>query len=796
MSISRVLASLFLLAAGVTHFIAPVQAEPASNAEADRVIVIGVDGGDGRTVEEMMDKGELPNMQRLRDMGTFARLGTSLPAESPTAWASLNTGRNPAETAVPGFVRRNFSASGSPTPGFGHLVSETRELDTFGDRPFTATNTQTTWYGIGFGVAFLVFLIAFKFLLRMRTALAVVLALVLGGVGAWAGGSMRGHYPNEYPRYTNPLVAQNFWDIAGEAGVNSIVLDSAQSFDSDSPDDVNVLHGLGVPDARGGIGDWQIYTTDVEQFGRVPAGTRTSTAGTIFKVDRRDGAVKTTYYGPKNFAYEEELEGELDALNKRLNDPSIGYKESQTLRAELGPRASELKKELAENIDIKYGIPMELSITPDDAGKYDVKFGDQSQKLAVGDWSDFYHLTFSLTPMVKVHGVTRCKLVSDQPDLKLFINTLDIAPESPPFWQEVTSPADYAASLASGGSFETYGWACMTMPFKDGEIGPELLLEDIEFTFKWRERLFFDQLARGDWRLLMGVFSTPDRVQHMTYQYYDEGHPMYDPEVANREIEFFGETIKLKEAVPAIFKQVDRVVGRVLDEVLQPGDELMMCADHGFQTFRHQVNINNLLAETGFLVLKPGVSVTDGSSLMSYVDWSKTRAYSMGLGFVYLNLRGREKNGIVAPEDVDATVAELKAAMLAWTDPDTDKPVLDDVYVTSEIHSGDYLKDESELIMGFTPTYRVSWKTTSGKIKLVDGEGGAVLGPVVEDNTSPWSGGHPSVAEPAVRGLFFSSKAVELPEGGPRLLHIAPTVLSMLGVEIPAEMDLPPLKVK
>lgn len=796
MSITRAIFSAVLLVAGATHLLAPAMAEPASASEADRVIIIGVDGGDGRTVEEMMDKGELPNMQRLRDMGTFARLGTSLPAESPTAWASLNTGRNPAETAVPGFVRRNFTSSGSPTPGFGHLEAETRELDTFGDRPFTAKADVNTWYGIGFGVAFLVFLLAFKLLLRMRTAVAVVLSLVLGGVGAWAGGSMRAHYPDSYPRYTNPLVAQNFWDIAGEAGVKSVVLDSAQSFDSESPDDVNVLHGLGVPDARGGIGDWQIYTTDVEQFGRVPAGTRTSTAGTIYKVDRRDGAVKTTYYGPKNFAYQEELEAELDALNDRLNDPSIGYKESQKLRAEIGPRVTELKKELKENVDINYGIPMELSITPDGAGKYDVKFGDQSQKLAVGDWSDFYHLTFSLTPMVKVHGVTRCKLVSDQPDLELFINTLDIAPESPPFWQEITSPADYAASLASGGSFETYGWACMTMPFKDGEIGPELLLEDIEFTFKWRERLFFDQLKRGDWRLLMGVFSTPDRVQHMTYQYYDEQHPLYDAEVANRELTFFGEKIKLKEAVPAIFKQVDRVVGRVLDEVLKPGDELLMCADHGFQTFRHQVNINNLLAETGFLTLKPGVSVKSGSSLMSYVDWSKTKAYAMGLGFVYLNLKGREKNGIVDPADADKTIEEIRTALMAWTDPATDEPVVDDVYVTSKIHSGPFLKDESEMIMGFSPTYRVSWKTTSGKIKLVEGDGGAVLGPVIEDNTSPWSGGHPSVAEPAVRGLFFSSKPVELPADGPNLLHIAPTVLSMLGVDVPPEMDLAPLKFK
>jgi hypothetical protein len=80
-----------------------------------RVIVLGFDGADGRTVAEMMEKGELPNLAKLRAQGTFAPLGTTDPAESPVAWASLNSGRNPAETAIPGFVVRTFS----PVPAIG-----------------------------------------------------------------------------------------------------------------------------------------------------------------------------------------------------------------------------------------------------------------------------------------------------------------------------------------------------------------------------------------------------------------------------------------------------------------------------------------------------------------------------------------------------------------------------------------------------------------------------------------------------------------------------------------------------
>src|SRR6202008_3874574 len=81
-----------------------------------RVIVLGLDGADARTVAEMMDRGELPNLARLRETGTFAPLGTTIPAESPVSWASLNSGQNPAKTGVPGFVKRDLSAAGDPSP--------------------------------------------------------------------------------------------------------------------------------------------------------------------------------------------------------------------------------------------------------------------------------------------------------------------------------------------------------------------------------------------------------------------------------------------------------------------------------------------------------------------------------------------------------------------------------------------------------------------------------------------------------------------------------------------------------
>lgn len=816
MSVFRPFALFTGLALALLALASPALASGAPTAkQVERVILIGVDGGDGRTVEAMMDAGELPNMARLREMGTFAPLGTALPADSPTAWASLNSGRNPAETAVPGFVRRIFSGR-NPEAHFGHVdLNQKAQLEELPDRPFWTKYSADGWMWIGFGAALLGFLILFKAILGMNLVLAVAFAAVLGGVGGFALKNMRASYADTYTYLGNRMAAENFWDIAGEEGVRSIVLDAAQSFGADSPDGVHVLHGLGVPDLRGGLGDWYIYSDNPENLDKPPKRASLGTAGYEYRVDVRSGEVHSTYYGPVNFVQREKYQDELDDIKTRENDTTLGYKESRALQEELRPRKEELMALLGRSkhpdhepdISVTTGIPKDLSVVPAGDGKYTITLGEESQTLAVGEWSDYYNLSFELSQMIKAKGTTRLKLESFEPNFRLFINTLDIAPEHQPFWQPITQPIEYGAELHRTGDFETYGWACMTMPFKEGQISPETLLEDIQFTFEWRERLFFDQIQRDDWQLFMGLFSATDRVQHMFYQYYDEGHPLYDAEVANRTTTFFGEEIALKDAIPAIFKQVDRVVGRVLDEHLQDGDLLMMCADHGFQSFRHQVNVNNLLAEAGLLTLKPGVPTSAGGKLGDYVDWANTKAYALGLGGVYVNLRGREPNGIVAPEDKDAVVEEIRRALLDYRDPRTGEAVASHAYVTAELHQGDHLDGEPDVMTGFAPTYRVSWGTTGGGALLrsvdnpqagVDGapEKITVMGPAVVDNDSPWSGGHPSVAGEHVKGLFFSSQPMALPAGGPDLLHIAPTVLSLLGVAVPPEMDLAPLELK
>jgi predicted AlkP superfamily phosphohydrolase/phosphomutase len=157
------------------------------------------------------------------------------------------------------------------------------------------------------------------------------------------------------------------------------------------------------------------------------------------------------------------------------------------------------------------------------------------------------------------------------------------------------------------------------------------------------------------------------------------------------------------------------------------------------------------------------------------VDWSKTRAYGLGLNGLYLNLKGREKYGIVEAKEADALLAEISGKLLTVRDPANQVQVITRVDAAADVYHGKYARSGPDALVGYTRGYRAGWKTILG----------AFPAEVFEQNTNPWSGDH-CIDYTQVPGILLSNRKIQME--APALTDIAPTILAEFGIPQPSTM--------
>jgi predicted AlkP superfamily phosphohydrolase/phosphomutase len=222
---------------------------------------------------------------------------------------------------------------------------------------------------------------------------------------------------------------------------------------------------------------------------------------------------------------------------------------------------------------------------------------------------------------------------------------------------------------------------------------------------------------------------------------------------------------------------MDRIVGKTLAHA-ESGTAIFVLSDHGFCAFRRGVNLNSWLLREGYLVLDEGLA-TSGEHLEG-LDWTRTRAYTFGLGGVYLNLRGREAHGTVTKEEARELLDELVCKLTGLTDEETGETAIQSVYRASDIYRGPYLGAAPDLIVGYASGYRASWDAATGRVTPA----------IFEDNRKAWCGDH-CVDPPLVPGVLFSNLKITATDPG--IEDMAPTALSLFGVAAPAWMEGRPL---
>ena len=425
-----------------------------------------------------------------------------------------------------------------------------------------------------------------------------------------------------------------------------------------------------------------------------------------------------------------------------------------------GPENSLLKK--AEEIK----LPMQLLI---DKKKNEVRveISGERFRLKVGEFSPWTRITFKPGLGMKVRAIAKFLVSEIDPHFEMYMTPLNIDPEKPAL--PISHPFIYSVYLSKLlGSFITLGEANDTWALNEGALKDADFLELTYSNHREWEAMFFNALAKTKRGTVICVFETTDSIQHMFWRYLDKSHPARRSTPSEMS----------PQVIEDLYTKMDDLIGRVRVK-LDAKSALIVMSDHGFKSFRRGVNVNSWLYLNGYMKLKDGKTTSD--EWFKDIDWERTKAYALGLGGLYINQKGREARGIVgAGEETRALKEELRGKLNGLRDEAAADIAITEVYDREKIYSGPYVENAPDLIVGYNQGFRASWDSVTGKVDST----------IFEDNTKAWSGDH-CIDPRHVPGVFFFSHRIAAKT--PSIMDVAPTVLTLFGLPVPAHMDGRPL---
>jgi len=623
-----------------------------------RAIVLGLDGMDPTLIRSLIDMGRAPNFKKLAEMGSFSRLGTTMPALSPVAWSSFITGTSPGRHGITDFVVRDpetylpvFSIFENTEPDIVFSVGDIH-LPIKGGGPVNRRQGTPFWS-----------------------------YLTERGIPAWVS-----KIPTNYPVEETATMA---------------------------------ISGMGTPDLTDAYGLFSTFTSDpFEDYAGMEGGT-------VQYVDVNDNVVHGNLLGPVN---------------------------------SLRTLADDSRDLFVNNVKVPFTVYLDPKA---DGVRLDIQ--GQTILLKRGEYSPWVSVEFELLPVVgTVRGNARFLLKEVAPHFKLYVTPINIDPvhQAGP----VTYPAELGAEIARDmGAFWTKGLPCDTKAFDYRVINDEQYASQAELVLRERMALFDHLWSRFSTGLFYFYVSSTDQDAHMLWRNMDATHPMHgesDPRFAGYILDLYAE--------------MDKLVGKVLPAV-DDKTLLLICSDHGFTQFGRQFHLNTWLRDNGWLSVNPGAESKPETSIFD-IDWSRTAAYGIGFNALYLNLKGREREGIIEPAKAGELTTRLKAELHSVVDDATGKRPVARVYDRDEIYTGPKIGEMAELLVGYTPGYRNSSTSFMG----------ATGSEIINLNPWAWSGDH-SMARDLVPGTLFSSRRVAAEN--PNIIDLPVTILDWFGVDKPPQME-------
>ncbi len=397
--------------------------------------------------------------------------------------------------------------------------------------------------------------------------------------------------------------------------------------------------------------------------------------------------------------------------------------------------------------------------------------------LSPGEWSGWVRLAFAVPGRDTIPGMCRFKLVALGSVVELYRTPVECTPDAPLF--PLAAPAGFGAYLESlVGAFATLGMPADLDGVRRGIVDLNTFLEDAyanwdqQIDMTLRLMLAFPKGGEPTWDLLFTHLFAVDNVQHLFAHCQDPSHPSYDPQC----------TVRMGDPIERAYRWLDARLGRLIEHI--PSDtSVIVISDHGGLPVYRLVYLNAWLWRHGYLV--PRETQPDG--IGARVDWGRTRAAMFGTGGIWLNVQGREPNGVVtAGAQYEALRQEIARGLLEWRDPETGQPVIKQVLTGESVlgsgvpGSADAGVGAPDLIVALHPGYGLGRGEALGRVML-----GTTL---VVPNLSAWTGGHEGPYLPSdVPGLvvIHSPGSAPVDVRGAGLQDIAPTVLRLLGIARP-----------
>jgi predicted AlkP superfamily phosphohydrolase/phosphomutase len=526
-----------------------------------------------------------------------------------------------------------------------------------------------------------------------------------------------------------------FWNHLARNGISTTIYRMPANYpppdEAPGPGEFKVLSGMGTPDLLGFYGEFTCFKEVWEHRGDV----KTVAGGRFVRLAVESDRAVAKIEGPENHL---------------LEVPPGGEPEKMTVRFEI------------------VRDPVEDVVT--------IAVGEEKLLLKQGEWSDWVSIAFetglpgstavgAMGLPTELRAIIRVYVKEVHPALNIYVSPLNIDPAHPA--NPISYPPEWAAEVAEttgmGGMYTTG----IPEDTKALRSRPQVLNEDeflqmVRLLATERTRQYHAALENFKSGFLYFYFGHTDQLAHIFWRDTDPLHPGRRPEQEG----------KYTDVIRKTYEEMDVRLGEAF-RIMDDNDVLIVMSDHGFTGFRRGFNLNTWLIENGYMTVR-GMDRKSRALDLFNIRFEQSEAYGLGLNCLYINLRGREKHGIVSEQRQRRLMEEIASKLEQVRDEDGSK-VIEKVYFTVDEYPNADPQIAPDLLIGYMRNYRASWATALG------GMGKRLF----EDNQDRWSGDH-CIAYNLVPGVLLSN--MRLTVADPELSDLGPALLQLLGIKPPQGM--------